>query len=98
MHTLLICIFPFATQQLSRVGNSFWNELPLALCGAWWLIGRFEVFRLKGRWFESPSGRHVGILGKSFTQSLWHFGTKLPHSIRAVSGAPLSRSGLEKAS
>ena len=28
-------------------------------------------------------------------QHMWHFGVKLPHSIRAVLGAPLSSSGLE---
>ena len=50
----------------------------------------------KGRGFESRSGRHVGTLGKSFTRSyLWRFGVKLRHSIRDVSGAPLSRGELE---
>ena len=40
----------------------------------------------------------LGTLGKSFTHScLWRFGTKFRHSIRAVSGAPLSSSGLEEA-
>ena len=39
--------------------------------------------------------RHVGIFGKSFTRScLWRFGGKPLHSIRAVSGAPLSSGGL----
>ena len=47
---------------------------------------------------SNPAGRHVGTLGKSFTHScLWRFGVKLRHSIRAVSGAPLSNSGLEEA-
>ena len=65
--------------------------------GAWWLIGRLDAFRLKGRGFESRSSRHMGTLGKSFTHScLWRFGVKLRHSIRAVSGAPLSSSGLEE--
>ena len=37
-------------------------------------------------------------LVKSFTRScLWRFGVKLRHSIRAVSGAPLSSSELEEA-
>ena len=59
--------------------------------GALWLIGRFYAFRPKGHGFESRSSRHVGTLGKSFTRSfLWRFGVKLRHSIRAVSGAPLS--------
>src|SRR6218665_2438461 len=98
MHTLLICIFPFATQQLSRVGNSFCNELPWHFVGHGGSLVDSTPFGSKGRWFESCSSRHVGILGKSFTHSLWHFGAKLPHSIGAVSGAPLSRSGLEKAS
>src|SRR6218665_1827598 len=48
--------------------------------------------------FESGSSRHVGTLGTSLTHScLWHFGVKLQYSIRAVSGAPLSSSGLEEA-
>jgi len=37
-------------------------------------------------------------LGKSLTHScLWRFGVKFRHSIRAVSGALLSNSGLEEA-
>jgi len=37
-------------------------------------------------------------LGKSFTRScLWGLDVKLRHRIRAVSGAPLSSSGLEEA-
>jgi len=61
-------------------------------------LGRFNAFRLKGRWFESRSRCHVWTLGKSFTHScLWRFGMKLRHSVRAVSGAPLSISGIEEA-
>ena len=64
-------------------------------CGAWWLIGRFDTLRPKGRGFESCSGRHVETLGKTFTRScLRCFVMKL--SIHAVSGAPLSSSGLEE--
>jgi len=64
----------------------------------WRLIGRFGTFRPKGHGFESHSSRHVGTLGKSFTRScLWCFDAKLQHSIRAVLGAPLSRSWLEEA-
>ena len=67
------------------------------MCGAWWLIGRFNAVHLKGRGFESHSSRHVGTFGKSFTHNcLWRFGVKLRHSIRAVSGALLSNSGLEE--
>ena len=70
----------------------------IVIVEAWWLIGRFAAFRLKGRGFESHSDRHVGTLGKFFTCScLWRFGVKLRHSIRAVSGAPLSSNGLEEA-
>src|SRR6218665_580547 len=69
-------------------------------CGAWWLIGTFVAFCPKGhkvRRFESCSGRHVGTLGKSFTSSCpWLFGVKLRHSIRVVSGAPLSSGGIEE--
>ena len=65
---------------------------------AWWPIGRVEAFRSKGRGFESRTNRHAGTLGKSLTHNcLWRFGMKLRHSIRAVSGAPLSSSGLEEA-
>jgi len=64
-------------------------------CGVWWLISRVDAFRPKSRGFESLSSRHVGTLGKSFTRSC--FGVKLQHSIRAVSGAALSSSGLEEA-
>ena len=67
-------------------------------CGSWWLIGRFDAVRPKGRGFESRSGRHVGTLGKSRTRScLWRFGVKLRRSLRAVSGALPSSSGLEEA-
>src|SRR6218665_2237094 len=46
--------------------------------------------------FESRSSCHVGTLGKSFTRScLWRFGVKLRHSIRAVSGVPLSNRNLK---
>ena len=74
------------------------EELLLDMCGTWWRIGRVEAFRPEGPGFESCSSRHVGTLGKSLTQScLWRFGVKLRHSIHAVSGALLSRSGLEEA-
>jgi len=54
--------------------------------------------RLEGCGFKSHSSHHVGTLSKSFTRScLWRFGVKLRHSIRAVSGVPLSNSGLEEA-
>src|SRR6218665_1266315 len=53
---------------------------------------------LKGRdGFDSHSSHHVGTLGKSLTHScLWRFSVKFRHSICAVSGALLSRSGLEE--
>src|SRR6218665_1598914 len=56
-------------------------------------------FQPEGRGFDSRFSRQVGgTLGKSLTHScLWLFGVKLRHSIRAVSGAPLSSSGLEEA-
>jgi len=66
--------------------------------GAWRLICWFDAFCSKGRGFESRSSRLVGTLGKSFTRScLWRFGVTLRHYISAVSGAPLSSSGLEEA-
>ena len=68
------------------------------MCGAWWLIGRFDAFRPKGRRFESRSSRHVGTLDKSFTRNcLWRFDVKLRHSSHAVSGTPLISSGFEEA-
>ena len=57
-----------------------------------------DSFQPEGRGFDSRSSRHVGTLGKSLIHScLWRFGVKLRHSIRAVSGALLNRSGLEEA-
>jgi len=54
------------------------------------------IFKLLKR--HSKAKRRTPALGKSFTRScMWSFGVKLPHSIRAVSGAPLSSSGLEEA-
>src|SRR6218665_2241074 len=65
---------------------------------AWGLIGRVDAYRPKGRGFDSRSRRHAGTLGKSFARSyLWRFHVKLRHSIHAMSGAPLSSSGLEEA-
>jgi len=64
----------------------------------WWLIGGFCAFRPKGLRLESRSSRHIGTLDKSFIRICpWRFGVKLRHSIRAVSGAPLSSNGLEEA-
>ena len=74
------------------IGTLHWN------CGTWWRNGWVDSFQPEGRGFDSRSSRHVGTLGKSLTHScLWCFGVKLRHSIRAVSGALLSRSGLEEA-
>jgi len=57
----------------------------------------FDIFRLKGRGFESRFSCHVGTLGKSFPCShLLRFGVKLRH-IRAGSGAPLSSGWLLEA-
>ena len=57
-----------------------------------------DTFQPEDRGFESRSSRHVGTLGKSFTcNCLLRFSVKLRHSIRAVSGALLSSSGLEEA-
>ena len=61
-------------------------------------IRRFVTFRPKGHGFESRSSRHIWTFGKSFTcRWLWCFDVKLQHSIRAVSGVPLSSRGLEQA-
>ena len=72
----------------------------LATChvGHLWCIGRIDAFCPKSHGFDSRSSCHVGTLGKSFAfNCLWRFGVKFRHSIRAVSGAPLSSSGLEGA-
>jgi len=75
-----------------HVSHNIAPDLPIV-----GLTGRFVAYRLKGRVFESRSSRYVGTLGKSFTRScLWRFGLKLRHSIRVVSGAPLSSSELEE--
>ena len=59
---------------------------------------RVEAIRPEGRGFEFRFSHLVGTLGKSLTRScLWCFGVKLRHSIRAVLGALLSSSELEKA-
>ena len=66
-------------------------------CGTWWLVGRVDSCR--GR-VDRVVGSNPALatLGKSFTRScLWRFGVKLRHSIRTVSGAPLSSSLLEEA-
>src|SRR6218665_1564021 len=75
------------------------NNCQAPTTWARWLIGRVYAYRPKNRRFKSSSSRHVGTLGKSFARSCleWCFGMKLRHSIRAVSGAPLSSSGLEEA-
>src|SRR6218665_499034 len=63
-----------------------------------WRIGRVDAFHPRGHGFDSRSSRHVRTLDKSFTHSyLWRFGVKFRHSIRAVSGGPLSSRGLEEA-
>ena len=49
------------------------------------------------RRFVGSNPLHIWTLAKSFTPScLWRFSVKLRHSIRAVSGVPLSSSGLEE--
>ena len=87
------CIESNQSRHYREINNKF-----CGLGGHWWHIGRFDAFRLKGRWFESCSSRHVRTLGKYFTRScLWRFDVKLRHSICAVSGALMISSGLEEA-
>ena len=40
------------------------KQLTLRGHVAWWLIGRFGTFRLKGRRFESRSSCHIGDRGQ----------------------------------
>ena len=86
------------------LGQVLHSQLPVALRREtltqypWRLVGKFVVFCPKGCGFESHSSRHVGTLGKFLTRNCqWRFGVKLRHSILAVSGTPLSSSGLEEA-
>src|SRR6218665_1918657 len=83
------------------LGNKMKRLVKITLIGGtWWLISRFRAFHPTDRRLESRSSCHVyiGTLGKSLTRScLWSFGVKFRHSIRAVSGAPLSSRGLEEA-
>ena len=68
----------------------------VAFAGRGWRSGTVDTFRPKGHGFDSRSSRQVETLGKSFTHScLWRFGVKFRHSIRAVSGASLSRPSRE---
>jgi len=87
------------SSRLHRVHTHPFLECHWAMigaCAAWWLIGRFVPFVRTVVGSESHCSHHVGTLGKSFTCScLWRFGVKLRHSIRAVSGAPLSSSAVE---
>ena len=77
-----------------KVGNGAW----VAHVGRGWRISWVDAFCPKGHGFDSRSSRHVGTFGKSFSHScLWRLGVKLRHSIRAVSGAPLSIGGHEEA-
>ena len=66
--------------------------------GRWWLIGKVDAFRPKGHGFDTRTSRHVGTMGRSFIHSCQRrFCVKFRHSIRSVSGAPLSSGGLEEA-
>jgi len=71
------------------------NCSACALCN---VVGRGGSMVDLSPFVQRVVGHHVGILGKSFTRScLWRFGVKPQHSICAVSGAPLSSSGLGEA-
>ena len=83
------------THHRSTLSSCLSNNTDMLL--VWWLIGRFDAYRPKGRGFESLSSRHVESLGKSFTRNcLRSFGMKLRHSIRVYSGAPLSSCVVDK--
>jgi len=75
----------------------YWHDIDSTNVPVW-CIGRVNAFRPKGHEFDSRSSHHVGTLGKSLAHNcLWFFGVKFRRSIRAVSGEPLSSSGLEEA-
>ena len=63
--------------------------------GVWWLIGRVDTYRPKGREFDSHSSHQIGTLGKSFASKLPVALRRETLTHRAVSGAPLSSSGIE---
>src|SRR6218665_468852 len=91
-------LVPMSQEQLDIRNKKALASTRRVFCGAWWRFGRVNACRPEGRGLESRSRHHVGTLGKSFTHScLWCFGVKFRHSIRAVSGAPLSSRGLEEA-
>jgi len=75
------------------------EALPITFL-TWWCIGWVDSFQPSSsafsHGFDSRSSRHVGTLGKSLTHN---YGVKFRHSraTRALSGALLSRSGLEEA-
>src|SRR6218665_484248 len=106
-----VSVFLSAFKIIMRRNELTWQKLTPAHCtraiekrisakvvGRGWRIGRVDAFRPKGIGFDCRSSRHVGTLGKSLTHScLWRSGVKLRHSIRAVSGALLSRIRLKEA-
>ena len=75
------------------------HHLPQRLLLYWGVCGSLvESMPFVQRVMGSTPALAVGTLGESLTHScLWRFGVKFRHSIRAVSGAPLSSSGLEEA-
>ena len=90
------------------VGYCFHDCCPSCCCwlnhcchlthlGHGWRIGWVDAFRPQGHGFDSRSGCHVGTLWQVlYLQLPVRFSVKLRHSVRAVSGAPLSSSGLEE--
>jgi len=89
------------SQPLSKAWMNYWSLLlrnHMGTRGTSWRISWVDSFQSEGCGFDSRSSRHVGTLFKSLTRScLLRFGVKLRHTIRAVSGALLSRCGLEEA-
>src|SRR6218665_750612 len=57
-------------ENMSREERDIW--------GARWLNGKFSAVGPEGHRFESRSGRYVGTLGKSFTQSCLEFHFSFP--------------------
>ena len=88
--------FDHLDQFLDAVINARWPLETIVATGAWWLIGRVDACWPEGCGFKSRSSRHVikGQWTLDLGQVLY---LQLPVALRAVSGTPLSSSGLEEA-
>src|SRR6218665_1897620 len=80
-----MCFFRLITDEFTTIADGArelcFYKVPLLLhtfvsslvIMAWWLIGRFVVFRPKGRSFESCSSHHVETLSKFLAHKSLHY-------------------------